>query len=209
MNVNSPFPKGLVDECDKCAGIIAKFVSVRPEEAPLLEMAKKNEYTKEAAKYIPRDVVKNCKGIAVLTVVKAGAAITARAGSGLVVAKLESGEWSAPSAIGIAGLGVGWQFGAEITDYVFILNTEAAVAAFHSPNFTLGGHISVAAGPYGRAGEASASVMKLAPIYSYSFSKGLYIGVSVEGSVILERADANAEFYHERVSAKSILCGCI
>jgi lipid-binding SYLF domain-containing protein len=74
--------------------------------------------------------------------------------------------------------------------------------------FINAGHISVAAGPYGRAAEVSGEVLKLAPIYSYALSQGLYAGVSLEGSVILERSDANAEFYHERVSAKSILSGC-
>lgn len=83
-----------------------------------------------------------------MTVVKAGLIWSGRAGSGLVVAKLENGDWSAPSAIMTAGAGVGWQIGAEITDFVIILNTTQALEAFHKPNATLGGNLTVSAGKY-------------------------------------------------------------
>jgi lipid-binding SYLF domain-containing protein len=139
--INSPIPSTLVDECDKCANIIMKFSQPRSEDQKVLELADQNEYTKQLKNMIPKSVLKGCKGVAILTVLKAGAAFSGRAGSGLVVAKLESGEWSAPSAIGVAGVGFGFQFGAEITDYIFVLNTDAAVEAFYSPNVTLGGFV--------------------------------------------------------------------
>lgn len=72
-----------------------------------------------------------------------------------MVAKLPNGQWSAPSAILAVGVGVGAQFGVSITDIVFILNNDAGVKAFsNGANFTLGGNISVAAGPTGRAAES-------------------------------------------------------
>lgn len=128
--------------------------------------------------------------------------------SGIVVARLPDGGWSAPSAIGTAGFGMGGQIGAELTDFVIILNTEAAVKAFsHGGNVTLGGNLSVAAGPVGRSAEASGTIANLAAVYSYSKTKGLFAGISVEGSVILERKDTNSTFYNRKVSAKEILQG--
>ncbi|KAJ3130631.1 hypothetical protein HK100_007812 [Physocladia obscura] len=148
------------------------------------------------------------RGIAILSVIKAGFLFSGRGGSGLVVARLEDGSWSAPSAIGTAGFGAGGQIGVEITDFVIILNTADAVKAFsHGGNVTLGGNLSVAAGPIGRNAEASGSVLNLAPIYSYSVTKGLFVGISLEGSVIIERKETNAAFYRRKVSAKEILSG--
>ncbi|KAJ3006569.1 hypothetical protein HKX48_009585 [Thoreauomyces humboldtii] len=157
---------------------------------------------------IPPSIIAKAKGIAVITILKAGFVWTGRAGSGIVVAKLPDGTWSAPSAIAAAGAGFGAQIGAQLTDCVFILNNEAAVKAFsHGGNLTLGGNMSVAAGPKGRAAEASGAVLNFAPIYSYSKSKGLFAGLSLEGSVILTRNDANRELYGRKVSPKEILSG--
>jgi lipid-binding SYLF domain-containing protein len=69
---------------------------------------------------------------------KAGFLVSGRAGSGLVISRLENGDWSAPSAIGLGGMGFGWQIGAEFVDFVMILNTAEAVEAFYKPNVTLG-----------------------------------------------------------------------
>lgn len=94
--------------------------------------------------------------IAIITILKAGFLWSGRAGAGLVVARLPDGTWSAPSAIATAGAGFGAQIGAQLTDCVFILNNEAAVKAFsHGGNVTLGGNLSVCAGPKGRSAEAA------------------------------------------------------
>ncbi|KAL5035587.1 hypothetical protein RTP6_003261 [Batrachochytrium dendrobatidis] len=118
--------------------------------------------------------------------------------------------WSAPSAIGTAGMGVGGQIGAEITDFVIILNTDDAVRAFSmGGNVTIGGNLSVAAGPFGRNAEASGAIGCLAAIYSYSKTKGLFAGVSIEGSVIVERKETNASFYNARHTPREILSGSV
>ena len=80
-------------------------------------------------KGIPSAVMKAARGVAILTVTKAGFIGSARGGSGVVVARTEKG-WSAPSAIGTGGVGVGFQAGVEITEFVIVLNTPAAVDAF-------------------------------------------------------------------------------
>ncbi|KAI8916172.1 hypothetical protein EDD86DRAFT_197827 [Gorgonomyces haynaldii] len=196
FSINNPIPQDIMADCRKCADIIDHFI--KPEKGQPVD------------KVLPVAVLQNAMGVAILTVIKAGFIFSGRGGSGLVVAKLPDGSWSAPSAIGTAGMGVGGQIGAEVTDFVIVLNTKEAVDAFSlGGNVTLGGALSVAAGPWGRSAEAGAAVGKMAPIYSYSKSKGLFAGVSIEGSVIVERKDTNAKFYNRTISAKEILSGSV
>ncbi|ORY51283.1 DUF500-domain-containing protein, partial [Rhizoclosmatium globosum] len=149
-------------------------------------------------------------GVAVLTIVKAGFVWSGRAGAGLVVARLPDGRWSAPSAIAAGGAGVGAQIGAEVTDSVFILNSDSAVKAFSiGGNVTFGANLSIAAGPTGRQAEASGAVGHFAPIYAYSKTKGLFAGVSFEGLVILTRKETNARFYGQQVTPAELLSGKI
>src|SRR2546421_4717212 len=131
-------------------------------------------------------------------------------GSGIIVARLLDGTWSAPSAIATAGAGFGGQIGFELTDFVFILNDAAAVRTFsQAGTITLGGNVSIAAGPIGRNAEAAgaASTKGVAGIFSYSKTKGLFAGVSLEGSGLIERKEANQELYGSRVTARQILEG--
>lgn len=143
---------------------------------------------------------------------KAGFLGSARFGSGVVVARLADGSWSAPSAIATAGAGFGGQIGFELTDFVFILNDAAAVRTFSQVGtLTLGGNVSIAAGPVGRNAEAAgaASTRGVAAVFSYSKTKGLFAGVSLEGSMLVERKDANEKLYNSRVTARQLLGGSI
>ncbi len=98
-----------------------------------------------------------------------------KAGSGIVIARLPDGSWSAPSCIATGGLGWGLQIGADITDFVIVLNSEDAVRAFSiGGNVTIGGNISAAAGPIGTGGSVQASLAHPAPMFSYSKSKGKF-----------------------------------
>lgn len=127
-----------------------------------------------------------------------------------MVARLPDGSWSAPSAIATAGAGFGGQIGFELTDFVFILNDASAVKTFsQAGSLTLGGNVSIAAGPVGRNAEAAgaASLKSVAGIFSYSKTKGLFAGVSLEGSGIVERKDANAKMYGRAISARELLSG--
>jgi hypothetical protein len=128
----------------------------------------------------------------------------------VVVARLADGSWSAPSAIGTVGGGFGGQIGFELTDFVFILNDASAVRTFaQAGSLTLGGNVSIAAGPVGRNAEAAgaASLKGVAGIFSYSKTKGLFAGVSLEGSGIIERRDANEKLYGRRWTARELLGG--
>lgn len=145
-----------------------------------------------------------------MTVLKAGFLFSGRAGSGVIVARLPDGSWSPPSAIVTAGAGVGGQIGAELTDFVFILNTKSAVDSFaQMGSVTLGTNVSIAAGPLGRSAEAAgtASFKAVSAVFAYSKTKGLYAGVSLEGSAIVERREANRKFYGSNCKARNILSG--
>jgi lipid-binding SYLF domain-containing protein len=156
-------------------------------------------------KGIPPAVLKAARGVAILTVTKAGFIGSVRGGSGVVVARLNKG-WSGPSEIGTGGLGAGFQAGLDVTEFVMILNTPAAVEAFSKQgNVTLGGNLGVSAGPVGRSAEAAVSLQSA--IYSYSRSQGLFAGVSLEGTVVSVKDDYNQAYYGKPVTAQEILSG--
>ncbi|XP_057353472.1 SH3 domain-containing YSC84-like protein 1 isoform X2 [Manis pentadactyla] len=135
--MNNPIPSNLKSEAKKAAKILREFTEITSRNGP--------------DKIIPAHVIAKAQGLAVLSVIKAGFLVTARGGSGIVLARLPDGRWSAPSAIGIAGLGGGFEIGVEVSDLVIILNYDRAVEAFaKGGNLTLGGNFTVAVGPLGR-----------------------------------------------------------
>ena len=163
------------------------------------------EFRHMPEKGLPPRILRHARGLAIISVVKAGFIFSGKAGEGVVIARTGHG-WSGPSFIGTGGAGWGPQIGAQVTDFVIVLNNERAVAAFSKGgNITLGADASVAAGPIGRAAEAD--VTPRAAIYTYSRSKGLFIGASLEGAVIAARKGANEHYYGRPVTASEILSG--
>lgn len=133
----------------------------------------------------------DCIGLAVFQVLKAGFVFSGKAGSGLVIARLPDGSWSAPSCIATGGVGWGLQIGADITDFVVVLNSEDAVRAFSiGGNVTIGGNVSAAAGPIGTGGSVQATLAHPAPMFSYSKSKGTFCLMVHPSLYILQRAPA-------------------
>ncbi|KAH0257368.1 DUF500-domain-containing protein, partial [Aureobasidium melanogenum] len=196
--INNPLPSSMKSECKKTGKILASFIDPRQSFGP--------------DKIIPPQILANAKGLAIMTVFKAGFLGSGRFGSGVIVARLADGSWSAPSAIGTVGGGFGGQIGFELTDFVFILNDAAAVRTFaQAGSITLGGNVSIAAGPVGRNAEAAgaASLKGVAGIFAYSKTKGLFAGISLEGSAMIERRDANEKMYNRRVTARALLEGAV
>ncbi|XP_053565711.1 SH3 domain-containing YSC84-like protein 1 isoform X2 [Bombina bombina] len=130
--------------------------------------------------------------------------ITSRTGPDKIIPR-----WSAPSAIGVAGLGGGFEIGIEVSDLVIILNHKRAVKAFaKGGNLTLGGNFTVAMGPLGRNLEGDLAIRSSAAVYTYCKSRGLFLGISLEGSALIERKDTNRKFYcQEDIRAYDILFG--
>ena len=163
------------------------------------------DFRKMPEKGIPPRILRNARGLAILTVIKVGFGISGKGGQGVVVARTGRG-WSGPSFVGTGGAGWGFQIGAQVTDFIFVLNSDAAVRSFsRDGNVTLGVDASVAAGPVGR--DAHAGVTPTAAIYGYSRSTGLFAGASLEGAVIATQKTANARYYGRAVRARDILSG--
>ncbi|KAJ3129113.1 SH3 domain-containing YSC84-like protein 1 [Physocladia obscura] len=186
-------------QCQKAAHIMQGFFY--PEVGKL----------DRAQALIPQNIISQAKGVAILQVTRVGFHVSGRYGTGVVVARLADGTWSPPSVVKTAGIGLGFVFGAEVTDRVFVLNTDDAVNAFCSGQVTLGGNLSVAAGLVGRTAEAGISLgsKNAVPIFTYSKTQGLLFGASFEGSVVTEGKKENAAFYGSDVSVKEILHGFI
>ncbi|MGH8093912.1 MAG: YSC84-related protein [Chthoniobacterales bacterium] len=154
---------------------------------------------------IPIRVMKDARGLAIIRVLKIGFGVSGKGGEGVVVARTDHG-WSGPSFVGLGGAGWGLQIGAQVSDFIFVLNNDAAVRAFsRDGNLKLGGDLSAAAGPVGR--DLQAAVTTTAAVYTYSRSKGLFAGVSLEGAIIGTQKTANDRYYGRAVSARSILSG--
>lgn len=164
----------------------------------------------EGEEKIPKEMLDIARGVVFLTVVKAGFMFTGRYGTGLVIARLPDGTWSAPSAITISGMGWGLQIGGEKSDVLLILSTDAAVETFKSRGqVSVGAELGVSAGPFGRSVESdlTAGNKGAAHAFSYAHSQGLYFGASLEACAIGQRKDVNRAFYGERVGASALLSG--
>uniref|UniRef100_UPI00358E76F9 SH3 domain-containing YSC84-like protein 1 n=1 Tax=Myxine glutinosa TaxID=7769 RepID=UPI00358E76F9 len=193
--MNNPLPCNLKSEARKAAKILQQFTEIADGRG--------------LDKIIPAHVIGQAKGLAILSVFKVGFLVTARAGSGIVVAQLD-GYWSAPSAVGIAGLGGGFEIGLEVSDLVIVLNTHKAVEAFAcGSNVTLGSNLTVSIGPMGRAAEVDVAMRRTAAMFTYCRSRGLFAGISLEGAYLFQRKDANQKFYCENVRVNEILAGMI
>ncbi|BDD63755.1 hypothetical protein MAP00_008618 [Monascus purpureus] len=193
--IHNPLPASLSSECKKAGKILDSFVS--PQFITL-------------DSGIPRKVLARAKGLVIFTCFKSGFIFSGRFGSGLIVARLADGSWSAPSAIGTFGGGIGGQGGLELTDFVFVLNTDAAVRAItQSGSITLGGNVSLALGPVGRSVEAMGAMGNngTAGMFAYSKTRGVFCGISFEFSMLGERPDANRKMYKQKVTAKQLLTG--
>ncbi|XP_031499831.1 uncharacterized protein LOC116264052 [Nymphaea colorata] len=164
-------------------------------------------------KSIPSAVLKGARGLAIITVAKAGMLLTYKLGTGLVVARRSDGSWSAPSAILSLGLGWGAQIGGELTDFIIVLHGSKAVKTFSSRmHFSLGAGMSAAAGPVGRVLEADlrAGDRGSGMCYTYSCSKGAFVGISLEGNIVVTRMDTNLEFYGDPyLTTTDILLGTV
>ena len=115
------------------------------------------------------------------------------------------GGWGYPSIIALDGGSFGFQIGGTATDVVMFFMTPDGIEHLFKDEFTLGGEVSVAAGPKGRTAEAGTDVAFQAEILSYSRSQGLFAGVSLEGASLRPDNDANEVVYGRRIAAREIL----
>jgi lipid-binding SYLF domain-containing protein len=183
-----------------------------PDESDKIDAAIEvmNEIMAIPEQSMPPALLANAYGIAIVpSVVKLGFVVGGRYGKGLIMVRdRETGRWSAPSFVALAGGSVGFQIGAQATDVILIFKNRRGVDGIVNGKFTLGADAAVAAGPLGRKAEAATDGQLKAEIYSYSRSRGLFAGVSLEGAVLEIDDKANAAFYGvPGISATDILYG--
>jgi lipid-binding SYLF domain-containing protein len=167
-----------------------------------------HKITQIPEKSIPPALLRSAKGLALIPgLIKAGFVVGGSYGKGVLLVHNASGGWSPPVFIRLAAGSLGWQIGAESTDVVLVFKTQRSVQGLVHGTFTLGADAAVAAGPVGRTGEAATDAELKAEILSYSRSRGLFAGISLQGSKISVDYDADEAFYGKGVRTADILAG--
>jgi lipid-binding SYLF domain-containing protein len=190
------------------------FLKSTPLEASSKEVAKVNDAIEvlEEIMAIPEEgispaLLNNAKGIAIIPgVIKAGLILGGRHGSGILVIHDSKEGWSNPSFVTITGGSIGWQVGVQSADIILVFKSKRSINNIMKGKFTLGADASIAAGPVGRQAEAGTDIQLKAEIVSYSRSRGLFAGLSMEGAALQIDDEANNAFYKsENVTASDIL----
>ncbi len=160
---------------------------------------------------IPLDLLDKAECIVVLPSVKKGAfGIGGSYGRGVMICRggeHYTGKWGAPALYALEGVSIGFQLGGQATDFVLlVMNPKGAKSLLYS-KVKLGADASAAAGPKGRTAEGATDVVMNAEILSYSRNKGLFAGVSLEGSTLRSDGSANEKLYGKSLTAKEIIRG--
>lgn len=196
-----------------CATLLLAFagVAVAEEKAHERRIRMSGELIREMTSLSDADalgqVIKSGKGVAIFpSLTKAGLIVGGQVGEGVVFLRNPNGTWSGPAFMGISGASFGLQIGVQSVGLVLVITNEAGLKAFTGGNsFKLGADVAIAAGPVGRDASAATDGRAKASIYSYSITKGLFAGVSLEGSVINQNRDASKAYWGRDMSAKAAL----
>jgi SH3 domain-containing YSC84-like protein 1 len=158
---------------------------------------------------IPQDLIDKAECVIILPSVKKGAfGIGGSFGRGIMICRggeHYKGKWGAPALYALEGVSIGFQIGGQATDFVLlVMNPKGAESLLYS-KVKLGADASAAAGPKGRTAEGATDIVMNAEILSYSRNKGLFAGVSLEGSTLRSDGSANEKLYGRKLSAKEII----
>ena len=157
-------------------------------------------------KAIPQKVVGDAECIAVFPqVVKGGFIVGGRGGRGVASCRVAGGGWSAPAYFSMKGGSFGLQIGAQATDFVLLFMNEKAMDSLLKSKFTLGGDMSVAAGPVGREAGAETDAAMNAQVLSYSRSKGVFGGLELKGTSITPEKDLIKDVFGDNITAEQVL----
>src|SRR3989338_4972603 len=159
---------------------------------------------------IPQDLLDKAECVLVLPVKKVGFIVGGRVGKGAAVCRTGEkfdGSWSPPAMYELSGGSVGFQIGGEATDFILLVMNPGGVKKLLSSKFTLGVDASVAGGPKGRTAEAATDAQMGAEILTYSRTKGLFAGVSLEGSPVSQDSEANKKVYGRPIEGRALLGG--
>lgn len=158
---------------------------------------------------IPQDLLDKAECVVVLPSVKKGAfGIGGSYGRGVMICRSGphfTGPWGAPALYALEGVSIGFQLGGQATDFVLLVMNPGGAKSLLSSKVKLGADASAAAGPKGRTAEGATDVVMKAEVLSYSRNKGLFAGVSLEGSTLRSDGSANEKLYGQKLSAKDII----
>jgi lipid-binding SYLF domain-containing protein len=158
---------------------------------------------------IPHDLLKKAKAVAIFPdMVKAGFLVGGQYGTGVVMARRDDGSWGPPAFFTMGGASFGLQIGAQAADVVLVIMKQRGLDGLLKNKIRFGADVGVAVGPVGRRGEASISgASGYADAYSYSRTKGLFAGLSLEGGGIEYDAKSTGKFYGKNLKVRDVLQG--
>src|SRR6202140_3967117 len=160
---------------------------------------------------IPQDLLDKAECIVVLPSVKKGAfGVGGSYGRGVMICRggeHYTGPWGAPALYALEGVSIGFQLGGQATDFVLLVMNPKGARSLLTSKVKLGADASAAAGPKGRTAEGATDIVMNAEILSYSRNKGLFAGVSLEGSTLRSDGSANEKLYGRKLTAKEIIRG--
>lgn len=155
---------------------------------------------------IPKGLLQRAEAIVVIpSLVKGGFIVGAKHGKGVLSVRDDERRWSSPAFMKMTGGSIGWQIGVESVDLVLLVMNRGGINDLLSDKFTLGGNMSVAAGPVGRNADAATDVKLGSEILAYSRAKGLFAGASLEGASLTGDKDSNEAFYGTKISPREII----
>ena len=158
---------------------------------------------------IPQDLINRARCVVVMpSVLKAAFVVGGSYGRGTMVCRTGkdfSGPWGAPALYALEGVSIGFQIGGQATDFVLLVMNPKGARSLLSSKVKLGADASAAAGPKGRTAEGATDVVMNAEILSYSRNKGLFAGVSLEGSTLRSDGSANEKLYGKKLTAREII----
>ena len=159
----------------------------------------------EMKEKIPEQLYSTTEGIIIIPkMINAGFVVAAKRGKGIAIVKNADGDWSNPVFITLTGGSAGLQAGVQSVELLLLFQKRETLLNIGKGSFTLGGDISVTAGPVGRNSTASTDYKLQAEVYSYSRSKGLFAGISLSGSSLSVDEKSNKSFYGKDESAEAI-----
>jgi lipid-binding SYLF domain-containing protein len=154
---------------------------------------------------IPRQLLEQYEGVVIIPkLINAGFGIGGKRGRGVAMVKLADGKWSDPVFITLTGGSFGLQIGVQSVDMILVFRHKGVLTKVENGDFTIGGDISAAAGPVGRSSSASTDYKLEAEVYSYSRSRGLFAGITINGSNLAIDKTAIANFYGEGTTSKDV-----
>ncbi|SEA39363.1 lipid-binding SYLF domain-containing protein [Pedobacter hartonius] len=154
---------------------------------------------------IPSELLAVTQGIIIVPkLINAGFVVGGKRGKGIAMVKKADGTWSNPVFVTMTGGSIGAQIGVQSVDLVLIFRHSKSLTEINKSSFTLGGDLSVAAGPVGRSSTANTDYKLEAEVYSYSRSKGLFAGITLNGASLDIDAASNKSFYGKATTASAI-----